>query len=76
MAGNEVAVIRNVIGKQRGQAVDVIAPVAMQFAGDTEPRHQLCARLRHAVPGRVAGDFVERARRVGRDEYIETFLDC
>ena len=64
VAVDEATVIRQVIGKQRAQTFDVIAPVAVHLARDAKPRHQLRARRLHAEPRRVAGGLVERA--VGR----------
>ncbi|MNV86833.1 hypothetical protein D3C71_1808910 [compost metagenome] len=61
VAADQVAVVGDVVGEQRSQPLDVVAPIAMQFAGETKPGHQLGAGLRHAIPGRMAGDFVERA---------------
>ena len=45
VAGDEAAIGRQVIREQRAQRFVVIAPVAVQFACDAEPTHQLAARL-------------------------------
>jgi hypothetical protein len=36
-----------VVGEQSAQALDIVAPVAVQLAGDSEPIHRLHARLYH-----------------------------
>ncbi len=51
VARNQITVIGNVAGEQRAQALDVVTPIAMQFAGDTEPGHQLRTHRRHPIPG-------------------------
>jgi len=52
ITGDEVPVIRNMIGEQSPQSLNVVAPVAVQLAGHAEPVRQLYAR-RHARPSRV-----------------------
>src|SRR5574343_1801558 len=74
VAVDQVAVVRDVVGEQRAQALDVVAPVAVEFAGDAEPGHQLGAGSRHAIPGGLAGQFVEGARGVGDDEDLVALL--
>jgi len=52
------------VGEQVPQAFDVIAPVAMQLAGHTEPVHQLGSRISHARPGGMADCLIERPGRI------------
>ncbi|MCY1445319.1 hypothetical protein D9M71_618290 [compost metagenome] len=61
------------VGEQRAQPFDVVAPVAVQFTGQAEPGHQLRALSGHTVPRRFAGQFVEGAGRVGDHEHVKTF---
>lgn len=75
MTVHPVAIIRNVIVQQRPQALHVVAPIAMQFAGHGKPGHQLHAGLRHAVPGGITGDLVEDARGIGNYEDVVTGFD-
>lgn len=42
-ACDQVAVVGDVVGEQRSQTLDIVAPVAMQFAGHGEPRHRVRA---------------------------------
>ncbi len=75
VARHEIAVVRNVGGEQGAQTLDVIAPVAMQLAGHTEPAHQLRPRCLHARPGRVTRHLIEGARGVGDNEYVKALLN-
>jgi len=43
-ARHEVPVVRDVDREEVAQALDVVAPVAVQLAGDAEPVHELRAR--------------------------------
>ncbi len=46
IAGHQIAIIRNVVGAQRSQPFDIVAPVAVQLAGHAEPSHQLRTGLK------------------------------
>lgn len=67
-------VIRNVSGEEGSEAFGIVAPVAVQFAGRTEPGHELCARGGHAIPGGVSGQGVEGARSVRHDKDVIAFF--
>src|SRR3546814_5828250 len=41
VAGDQIAVVGDVVREQRAQALDVVAPVAVQFARRAEPGHEL-----------------------------------
>src|SRR4051812_42952346 len=41
IASHQVAIVRDVVREQRTQSLDVVAPVAVQLAGDGEPVYQL-----------------------------------
>lgn len=43
------------------QALNVVAPIALQLMGQREPIHHLSACLRHAVPGRLLHGGIEGA---------------
>ena len=60
--------------REQRPALDVVAPVAVQFAGHAEPAHQLGAGGLHPRPGRSRG-LVERPRRVGDNEDLETLFE-
>lgn len=74
VAGHQVAVVRDVVGAQRGQAFNVVAPVAVQLARYAEPGHQLRTGLAHAVVGGVAGHGVEGAGGISHHEHIKLFF--
>ena len=75
MACHEVFVSREVVSEEGSQAFDVVSPVAMEFAGEAEPGHELCSARLHAGPGGVAGGFVEGAGGVGDDEDFVAFFE-
>ncbi|MNP35584.1 hypothetical protein D3C76_1289230 [compost metagenome] len=62
------------VGAQRGQAFNVVAPVAVQLARYAEPGHQLRTGLAHAVMGGIAGHGVEGTGGVGHHEHIKLFF--
>ena len=71
---DQVGVRRQVAAEDGTEAFDVVAPVAVQFAADAEPVHQLRAGGGHARPGGVAHHRVEGAGGVGDDEYVKPLL--
>ena len=42
VTGYQIAIVGDMVGEQRAQSLDIVAPIPMQFAGHTEPGHQLC----------------------------------
>ena len=50
VAGDEVAVIGDVIGEERAETLDVVAPIAVQLTRKAEPGHKLSSGLRHPIP--------------------------
>lgn len=75
IAGHQIAVVRDMVGEQRAQAFDVVAPVAVQFAGDAEPGHQLRAGGFHAAPGRLTRQLIEGAGGVGHHKDLKAFIE-
>jgi hypothetical protein len=43
VAGHQVAIVWNMVCEQLGQALHTVAPVAVQFTGNTEPARELNA---------------------------------
>jgi hypothetical protein len=50
VGGDEVAVVGDMVGEKCAKPLDIVAPVAVQFAGNGEPGHEVRAGCRHAVP--------------------------
>lgn len=74
MTVDQAAVIRQMIGEKGAKTLDIIAPIAVQLASGSKPRHQLTSGCGHTCPGRVAGGFVEGAGGIGNDKYFVTRL--
>ena len=55
VGGDQVAIIGDMIGEERAEAFDVVAPITVQFAGNSEPGHDLHAgrRMRSQAECRV-----------------------
>src|SRR5918999_514040 len=75
IARHEVSVVRNVVREERAQTFNVVAPVAVQFAGHAKPVHQLRAGSLHPQPGAVAGNLIAGARGVGDHENVVSLLN-
>src|SRR5687767_7093928 len=76
VAGHQVSIVWNVVREQLAQALDVVAPITVQLAGDAEPVHRLHAGLCHPEQGCVADIPVESARRVHDYVHFIARLDC
>ena len=73
--GNNELSAMGVIGVFLKEALGgVVAPVAVQFARDAKPAHELAAGRLHPRPGCIARGLVEGARSVSDDEDFVTFL--
>ena len=62
------------VGAQCSQPLDVVSPVAMQFASDGKPGHQLSTGRLHPQPSGFSGGVIECPRSISDDENFVAFL--
>lgn len=76
IAVDQASVVGEVVGEECAETFDVIAPVAVQFAGCSEPGHELRSSRGHPVPSGIAGGLVEGAGGIGDDKDLKAFFQC
>jgi len=62
------------VREERSKTFNIISPVAVEFASQPEPSHELTSSRFHTRPCRISGGFVKCSRSIGDNEYLKTFL--
>src|SRR5690606_8312718 len=71
---HQVGIVRQVLGQNTTETLNVVAPVTMQLTTNAEPVHQLGAGLLHTAPGCISSGLIERAGGISNHEHLKPFF--
>lgn len=74
-ACDEIPIVWDVVGEQCPVPFNIVAPITVQFAGHSNPVHQLNSCSTHASQSGMSSDFIEGTRSIRDIKHFITSLN-